>query len=482
VERGVLSVTRYDTVIGLEIHVALLTKSKFLCSCSTSFGAPPNSQCCPVCLGLPGSLPVLNEKAVEYATKAGLALNCQINLFSRFDRKNYFYPDLPKAYQITQDTFPLCTKGFLEYYVDDRLVRTEITRIHLEEEAGKLIHSGASIVDSEYSLVDYNRAGIPLIEIVTAPDIHQPKQARLFLEQLRLMMSYIGVSDTKMEEGSLRCDANISLKPRGSSVLGTKVEIKNLNSFRALERALEYEEERQSQVLDRGGIIRQESRAWDERAGKTMSMRSKGDAPDYRMFPEPDLPPLHLDPVWVELIRATIAERPLERLGRLENEYGLSRYEATFLVNYPDFGDQFFALVDYGLGSKSVVNFLMGDYARLAREKGHLDAGRIADLLKLVEGKVINQLQGKEVLEELFLSDATAQDIVAAKGLNLIDDPAKIRTVIGEVLVANRELVSRYQNGEIKLLGFFVGQVMRATKGKADPEMVNELLQDELGK
>jgi aspartyl-tRNA(Asn)/glutamyl-tRNA(Gln) amidotransferase subunit B len=425
---------------------------------------------------------LINEKAVEYATKAGLALNCQINHFSRFDRKNYFYPDLPKAYQITQDAFPLCTKGFLEYYVDDRLVQTEITRIHLEEEAGKLIHSGASIVDSEYSLVDYNRAGIPLIEIVTAPDIHHPRQARLFLEQLRLLMSYIGVSDTKMEEGSLRCDANISLKPNGSSVLGTKVEIKNLNSFRALERALEYEEMRQSQVLYRGGTIRQESRTWDDRAGKTMSMRSKGDAPDYRIFPEPDVPPLYLDPVWVELIRATIPELPLERLRRLEGQYGLSRYEATFLVNYPDFGELFFALVSQHFGYKSIVNFLMGDYARLAREKGHLNPKRIAGLLKIVDEGVISQTQGKGVLDDLFSSDLSAREIVEEKGLEVVGDPGRLRPIAREVLAANRELVSRFQNGETKLFGFFVGQVMRVTQGKADPGVVNELLRDELGK
>ena len=472
----------YDTVIGLEIHVALLTQSKFLCSCKASFGAPPNSQCCPICLGLPGALPLINEKAVEYATKAGIALNCQINHFSRFDRKNYFYPDLPKAYQITQDTFPLCTKGFLEYYVDDRLVKTEITRIHMEEEAGKLIHSGASIVDSEYSLVDYNRAGIPLIEIVTAPDIHHPQQARLFLEQLRLLLSYIGVSDTKMEEGSLRCDANISLKPSGSNVLGTKVEIKNLNSFRALERALEYEERRQSQVLNQGGIIRQESCTWDDRTGKTMPMRSKGDAPDYRIFPEPDLPPLHLDPVWVELIRATIPELPLERLKRFEAEYGLSRYEATFLVNYPDFGELFFALACQCRAYKAIVNLLMGDYARLAREKGHLDPQRLAELLTIVDEGQITQTQAKGVLENLFSSHLSAREIVQEKGLEVMGDPESLRPILRQVLGANSELVHRFQNGDTKLLGFFVGQVMRVTQGKADPGVVNRLLRDELGK
>lgn len=472
--------TKYDTVIGLEIHVALLTKSKFLCSCSTAFGAPPNSHCCPICLGLPGSLPTLNEKAVEYAVKAGWALNCQINHFSKFDRKNYFYPDLPKAYQITQEAFPLCTGGYLEYYFEDELLRTNFSRIHMEEEAGKLIHSGESIIDSEFSLVDYNRAGIPLIEIVTAPDISQPNQARVFLEQLRLLLSYIGVSDTKMEEGSLRCDANISLKPRGSEVLGTKVEIKNLNSFRSLERGLEYEQIRQSSILNQGGKIRQESRTWNERTGKTMSMRSKGDALDYRFFPEPDLPPLELDPVWTSLIKTTLPELPLERLQRLEEECGLSRYEATFLTNYPDFEVLFAELINLEFESKIVVNFLMGDYSRLVREAGHLEATRIGGLLQIVAEGLISHNQSKDVLKELFKSDQSAQEIVEEKGWEMVSDTEQLRKVIKEVLQDNPQLVERFQDGETKLLGFFIGQVMQSTKGKADPEIVNKLLRKEL--
>ncbi len=473
---------KYDVVIGLEIHVALLTESKFLCSCSTAFGAPPNTQCCPVCLGLPGSLPVVNEKAVEYAVKAGLALNCQVHTFSRFDRKNYFYPDLPKAYQITQDTYPLCTDGFLEYYIDDELRCTAITRLHLEEEAGKLIHSGSSIVDSEYSLVDYNRAGIPLIEIVTAPDITSPRQARLFLEQLRLVMRYIGVSDVKMEEGSLRCDANISLKPQGSPVLGTKVEIKNLNSFRALERALEYEVKRQSAVLERGGKIKQESRTWDERAGRTLSMRSKGDAPDYRYFPEPDLPPLQLDPAWVNCLKDTLPELPLARLRRLEESYGLSRYEATFLVNYPDFGDLFLELAKAGEDNTALVNLLMGDYARLAREQGHLAPGRIAELLRIVAEGLITHNQSKAVLEELFRSPLSPREIVRDKGWEVLRDAEQLRAVVQEALAANPDIVSRYRAGEERLWGYLVGQVMRAAAGKADPKVVNELLKEELAR
>jgi aspartyl-tRNA(Asn)/glutamyl-tRNA(Gln) amidotransferase subunit B len=472
----------YDVVIGLEIHVALLTDSKFLCGCSTAFGAPPNTQCCPVCLGLPGTLPVVNEKAVEYGVKAGLALNCEVHCFSRFDRKNYFYPDLPKAYQITQDTYPLCTNGFLEYYIDDELCKTAITRLHLEEEAGKLIHSSGSIVDSEYSLVDYNRAGIPLIEIVTAPDITSPRQARLFLEQLRLLMRCIGVSDTKMEEGSLRCDANISLKPEGSMVLGTKVEIKNLNSFRALERALEYEVSRQGMVLDRGGKIKQESRTWDERSGKTMPMRSKGDAPDYRYFPDPDLPPLRLDPAWVAQIKDTLPELPLERLHRLERDFGLSRYEATFLVNYPDFGQLFLELAAAGEDNTALVNLLMGDYARLAREHGHLAPQRIAELLSILQEGLITQNRSKAVLEELFRSPLSPREIVREKGWEVLRDSSQLGAVVQEVLAANGDLVARYRAGEEKLWGFFVGQVMRAAEGKADPKLVNELLREVLGK
>lgn len=472
---------KYDTVIGLEIHVALLTQSKLLCGCSTVFGAAPNSQCCPVCLGLPGSLPTLNEKAVEYAIKAGLALSCRINEVSRFDRKNYFYPDLPKAYQITQEAFPLCTDGYLEYYHGGQLLRTAINRIHLEEEAGKLIHSGASIVDSEYSLVDYNRAGIPLIEIVTAPDIHSPKQARTFLEQLRLLLNYIKVSDTKMEEGSLRCDANISLKPQGSAMLGTKVEMKNLNSFRALERALEYEEKRQGAILDQGGTIDQESRTWDERSGRTLPMRSKADALDYRFFPEPDLPTLSLKAGWVEQIQQTIPELPLERLHRLEKENGLSRYEATFLVNYPDFGKLFAELAAAGWEGGTIANLLMGEYARLAREQGHLTPERLAGLLEIMDEGLISQNQAKDVLEELYESDLSAREIVLEKGWQVVTDAGELQEVVGKVLEDNPQLVARYRQGEAKLHGFFVGQVMRATLGKADPAVVNELLRKELG-
>ncbi|NLJ74873.1 MAG: Asp-tRNA(Asn)/Glu-tRNA(Gln) amidotransferase subunit GatB [Firmicutes bacterium] len=471
---------KYETVIGLEIHVALLTKSKFLCTCSTEFGAPPNSHCCPICLGLPGSLPIVNEKAVEYGVRAGLALNCQINSYSKFDRKNYFYPDLPKAYQITQEAFPLCGPGYVDYYYNGELTRTKINRIHLEEEAGKLVHSGESIVHSEYSLVDYNRAGIPLIEIVTAPDISHPEQARVFLEQLRLILDYVGVSDCKMEEGSLRCDANISLRPVGSQTMGTKVEIKNLNSFRALERALEYEVRRQEAVLKQQGQIGQETRTWDERSGKTFSMRSKADAPDYRYFPEPDLPPLELKKAWIEDIKDSLPELPLERLHRLMEQYGLSHYEASFFVNYPDFNEMLEETAAIFPNVKMITNWLMGDYSRLAREQGHISPKMMAGLLEIVDQEIISNNQGKDVLEEMFATGKAALTIVDEQGLRMVSDEDALQRVIGEVLAENESLVERFISGETRLFGFFIGQVMRKTQGKANPEVVNELLKTAL--
>lgn len=471
---------KYETVIGLEIHVALLTKSKFLCTCSTEFGAPPNSHCCPICLGLPGSLPIVNEKAVEYGVRAGLALNCQINSYSKFDRKNYFYPDLPKAYQITQEAFPLCGPGYVDYYYNGELTRTKINRIHLEEEAGKLVHSGESIVHSEYSLVDYNRAGIPLIEIVTAPDISHPEQARVFLEQLRLILDYVGVSDCKMEEGSLRCDANISLRPVGSQTMGTKVEIKNLNSFRALERALEYEVRRQEAVLKQQGQIGQETRTWDERSGKTFSMRSKADAPDYRYFPEPDLPPLELKKAWIEDIKDSLPELPLERLHRLMEQYGLSHYEASFFVNYPDFNEMLEETVAIFPNVKMITNWLMGDYSRLAREQGHISPKMMAGLLEIVDQEIISNNQGKDVLEEMFATGKAALTIVDEQGLRMVSDEDALQRVIGEVLAEHESLVERFISGETRLFGFFIGQVMRKTQGKANPEVVNELLKTAL--
>lgn len=472
---------KYEAVIGLEVHVELKTNAKAFCGCELSFGALPNSHVCPGCLGMPGAIPVLNRELVEYAIKTGLALNCQIAGYCRFDRKNYFYPDLPTNYQISQLDLPIASAGYLEIENEGVKKKIGINRVHMEEDAGKLVHQG-SIMTTPYSLVDLNRAGTPLLEIVSEPDIRSPREAHMYMEKLRSILLFLGVSDCKMEEGSLRCDANISLKPEGSMVLGTKVEIKNLNSFRALERALEYEVSRQGMVLDRGGKIKQESRTWDERSGKTMPMRSKGDAPDYRYFPDPDLPPLRLDPAWVAQIKDTLPELPLERLHRLERDFGLSRYEATFLVNYPDFGQLFLELAAAGEDNTALVNLLMGDYARLAREHGHLAPQRIAELLTILQEGLITQNRSKAVLEELFRSPLSPREIVREKGWEVLRDSSQLGAVVQEVLAANGDLVARYRAGEEKLWGFFVGQVMRAAEGKADPKLVNELLREVLGK
>ena len=469
----------YELTIGLEIHVELATKSKMFCGCATTFGAPPNTQCCPVCLGLPGTLPLLNRTAVEYAIRAGLALNCRINPLSEFARKNYYYPDLPKAFQITQHDKPLAEDGFLEYRLDDQLMRTTITRLHLEEEVGKSIHSGDSIIDSEFTSIDYNRAGIPLIEIVTAPEIHSPKQARVFLEQLRLTLQYLGVSDCKMENGSLRCDANISVR-LGGGERGEKVEIKNLNSFRALERALAYEGERQAALLAQGKAVLPETRTWDEKAQKTVRMRLKAGAPDYRYFPEPDLPPLELEQVWIREIASSLPELPLAREERFREQYGLTEYDAGVLVRAPHLADIFEETVALGHSPKLTANWVLGDFARLARQTEVVSAESFGELLELISSGKINKNQGKAVLEEMFATGESPKDIVEKKGLTVIQDQNFLEDVIKAVLNDHGDLVERYQNGEERLFGFFVGQVMRSTKGRAEPVLVNKLLADTL--
>ena len=471
--------TGYEIRIGLEIHVELATNTKIFCGCAVEFGAPPNSQCCPVCLGLPGSLPVLNRAAVEYAIRAALALNCTINLYSEFVRKNYFYPDLPKAFQITQDDKPLAVNGLLRYYLGDELMETQITRLHLEEEAGKSIHSGESIIGSEYTSVDYNRAGIPLAEIVTAPTMNSPAQARAFLEQLRLVLQYAGVSDCKMENGSLRCDANITVHPEPGMRV-EKVEIKNLNSFRALERALAYEAERQVRVLERGGTVMPETRTWDERAQKTVRMRVKAGAPDYRYFPEPDLPPLELDAAWIEEFRSTLPELPLEKEARYQEAYGLSTYDTGVLVRAPQLAQVFEATVAQGRDPKFVANWVTGDYAHLARLGGTVSAEHFGQLLDMISSGAISAAQGKTVLQEMFARGVSPREFVAEMGFTVIADRDFLGKVIREVLTGHPELVERYCNGEDRLLGFFVGQVMKATNGRAEPRLVNKLLVEAL--
>lgn len=477
---------KYETIIGLEIHVELQTKSKIFCGCTTEFGGEANSHCCPICLGLPGSLPVLNRQAVEYGIKAGLALNCSIANYSKFDRKNYFYPDLVKAYQVSQFDKPLCLEGNVAYELDGESLLVNINRIHLEEEAGKSVHSGDNIIGSEFTQMDYNRAGIPLIEIVTEPDLRSPAQARAFLEQLKANLEYVKVSDCKMEEGSLRCDANISLRPKGASEYGVKVEIKNLNSFRAIERALEYEEIRQARVYDEGGDIYQETRTWDERRGITVTMRTKEEADDYRYFPEPDLPPLIVKQDWIERVRATLPELPLAKKNRFMSQYGLSNYEATQLVTTQELADFFEAAFSHFPDAKELSNWLTGEFARLLnlsnKEINHIlvKPKDFAKLLEIVKQGKISGNQGREVLNLMFESGDSPDDIIKAQGLEQISDSEELEGVIDQVLAENPETVARFQGGEERVLGFFVGQVMKETGGKANPGLVNQMIRTKL--
>src|SRR5690606_17527702 len=421
-----------EAVIGLEVHVELATQSKLFCGCATTFGAPPNTQVCPVCLGLPGTLPVLNARAVEYAVKAGLALGCQITERSLFARKNYFYPDLPKAYQISQHERPLCRNGAVTITTPEGLRRIGIVRVHLEEEAGKLVHSGDSIIGSEATHVDYNRAGIPLIEIVTAPDLRSPEEARLFLEELRTILRYIGVSDVRMEEGSLRCDANISLRPKGSTALGTKTEVKNMNSFRAVVRALTYEAQRQAEVIRSGEAVRPETRAWDEARQVTVAMRAKEEADDYRYFTEPDLVPLVLTQERIEGWRAELPELPAARRERFVASYGLPEYDASVLTSSRLVADFFEAVAQEVGDAKLASNWVMGEVLRWAKTEGGevvelpVSVQGLAELLGLLRQGVINQAAAKSVLEEMVASGRGAREIVAERGLEQISDRSEL--------------------------------------------------------
>ncbi|HEY8425650.1 MAG TPA: Asp-tRNA(Asn)/Glu-tRNA(Gln) amidotransferase subunit GatB [Limnochordales bacterium] len=480
----------WEVVIGLEIHVELATRSKVFCGCSTEFGAPPNTHVCPVCLGLPGSLPVLNEKAVEYAVRAGLALNCRVAELAKFDRKNYFYPDLPKAYQISQYDRPLCADGWLDVEVDGQTRRVGIIRVHLEEETGKLVHSTATIVGSRYSLVDYNRCGVPLIEIVTRPDMRTPEEARLFLEELRRVMLYLGISDVKMEEGSLRCDANVSLRRPGEQRLGTKTEVKNLNTFKAVERALRYEAWRQAAILEEGGVIRQETRAWDESSGTTILMRTKETVEDYRYFPEPDLPPVQLDPSWVDAIRRSQPELPAARRRRLEETYKLPAYDASVLCEHPALADFFEDVARRTGDPKAASNWVMSEVLRLLRAMGMEPAdlaGRetwaayLSEVLDLVRAGTVTATVGKEVLEESLRTGQPPSAIVRARGLEQVGDESQLVQWVRQAIAANPDAVASYRSGKEQAAGFLVGQVMKLSRGKANPKVVGELVRKELG-
>ncbi len=476
---------KYETVIGLEVHCELKTESKIFCGCSTKFGAEQNTNVCPVCLGLPGVLPVINEKVVEFAVRAGLALNCQILPFSKFDRKNYYYPDLPKNYQTSQYDLPIAVNGYLDIEVNGETKRIGITRVHMEEDAGKLVHSG-TISNSEYALVDYNRTGVPLIEIVSEPDLRSPEEAKAYLEKMRSILQYIDVSDCKMEEGSLRCDANISLRPAGTQPFGTKAELKNLNSFRSVQRGLEYEVERQTDVLEDGGRIIQETRSWDEAKGVTRSMRSKEQAHDYRYFPEPELVPIMVDPAKVESIRAQLPELPDARKARMMADHGLSAYDAGTITASRAMADYFDAAVKAGAEAKAAANWLMGDVskhlnaANIPVEACPVTAAQLAGLIALIDKGTISGKIAKTVFESMWASSKDAETIVKEQGLVQISDEGAIVAIVDGVIVANPQSVADFNAGKEKAIGFLVGQVMKQSKGRANPELVNKLLKERL--
>ncbi|PTX60792.1 aspartyl/glutamyl-tRNA(Asn/Gln) amidotransferase subunit B [Melghirimyces profundicolus] len=470
--------TRFETVIGLEVHAELSTESKIFCGCSTEFGAPPNTHTCPICLGHPGTLPVLNRRAVEFAMKAALALNCKIAEVSKFDRKNYFYPDLPKAYQISQYDQPIGQNGWIEIEVGGEKKRIGITRVHLEEDAGKLNHSE----NGDGSLVDYNRVGVPLIEIVSEPDMRSPEEGRAYLEKLKQILQYTGVSDVKMEEGSLRCDANISLRPAGSREFGTKTEMKNLNSFRNVERALKYEEERQARVLSEGGTIVQQTMRWLENENRTKVMRSKEEAHDYRYFPEPDLVQLQIDRSWKEEVKKSLPELPDARRERYMKEFGLSAYDADLLTATKKIADFYDQVAAEGADPKSAANWVSSELlGYLNNQDRELEDTRItpsslASMIQLIEKGTISSKIGKKVFKELVENGGDPAKIVEEKGWVQISDEGKLKEIVTEVVEANPQSVEDYKNGKDRALGFLVGQVMKATKGKANPQMVNRLI------
>jgi aspartyl-tRNA(Asn)/glutamyl-tRNA(Gln) amidotransferase subunit B len=474
--------TKYETVIGLEVHVELHTKTKIFCGCPTSFGAPPNTNTCPICLGHPGVLPVLNRKAVEYAMKAAMALNCRIASVSKFDRKNYFYPDLPKAYQISQYDKPIGEHGWIEIEVNGETKRIGITRLHLEEDAGKLTH-----VDGGFaSLVDFNRVGTPLIEIVSEPDIRSPEEARAYLEKLRAIMQYCEVSDVKMEEGSLRCDANISLRPYGQKQFGAKVELKNMNSFRGVQRALEYEVLRQADVLDEGGRVVQETRRWDEAKGVTVSMRSKEEAHDYRYFPDPDLVQVVIDDEWKERVKATIPELPDARKARYTAEYGLPAYDAGVITSSKKLADFFEDSLNYTKDAKTVSNWIMGELLgylnanNLEIDDVNITGKGLGELLGLIEKGTISNKIAKAVFKDMLATGKSPQQIVEEQGLVQISDESAIQEIVDRVIANNPQSVADFKAGKEKAIGFLVGQVMKETKGRANPGLVNRLMMERL--
>jgi aspartyl-tRNA(Asn)/glutamyl-tRNA(Gln) amidotransferase subunit B len=475
--------SKYETVIGLEVHAQLKTKSKIFCGNATEFGQEHNSQICPICMGYPGVLPVLNKEVVNFAILTGLALNCEISRRSKFDRKQYFYPDLPKNYQISQYDMPIAKNGWIE--LGNKKIR--INRVHLEEDAGKLVHAGAvGLAGSTYSLVDYNRTGIPLLEIVSEADLSSPEEAKTYMEELRNIVRYLGVCDGNLEEGSLRCDANISIRLVGTKELGTKAEIKNMNSFRALQKALEYEVERQMNLVEEGKRVVQETRLWNEAEGVTISMRSKEEAHDYRYFPEPDLVPLEIDPSWVDRIKVSLPELPAQKRQRYIEQVGLSEYDALVLVENLDMAIFFDRAVEPDTNPKAVANWLMGDITAYLKENKKsiqdtkLTPGNLAEMVGLIDKGVISNNIAKKLLISMFETGESPRKIVEKQGLSAITSEDTVREIIKKVLAENEQQVQKYKSGKTQVLGFFVGQVMKETKGRAQPELVNKIIIEEL--
>jgi aspartyl-tRNA(Asn)/glutamyl-tRNA(Gln) amidotransferase subunit B len=475
----------YEPVIGLEIHAQLQTRTKIFCGCSTAFGAPPNSQVCPVCLGLPGALPVLNRAAVDHAIKAALALGCDLQPLSIFARKNYFYPDLPKGYQISQYERPLALHGGLDISIEGRTKRVGLTRIHMEEDAGKSLHEGFPDSDRR-TYIDYNRSGVPLIEIVTEPDMRSAAEAAEFFERLRDILVWLGVNDGNMEEGSLRCDANVSVRPAGQERFGTKAEVKNVNSFRYLEKALEYEIERQIELIEHGGRVVQETRLWDSAAGRTVSMRSKEEAHDYRYFPEPDLPPLVINDARVASVRETMPELPEARRQRFIAAYGLPAYDAGVLTSSAELGDYFEKVASASHNPKAASNWVMGELLRTMKERGvsigqlPLTPGALAALIALVEKGTISSSIAKDVFAKMYDTGRSADEIVAAEGLAQNSDEGALLAIVRDVIARNPDAAAQFRAGKSQTFGFLVGQVMKGSGGKANPKLANELLRREL--
>ncbi|MCX8031481.1 MAG: Asp-tRNA(Asn)/Glu-tRNA(Gln) amidotransferase subunit GatB [Thermodesulfovibrionales bacterium] len=467
----------YEAVVGLEIHAQMLTDTKIFCGCSTVFGSPPNTQTCPICIGMPGVLPVLNKKAVEFIIKTGLALNCHISDYSRFARKNYFYPDLPKNYQISQYELPICQKGYIDIYIEGSMKRIGITRIHLEEDAGKNIHATGN-----YSAVDLNRAGVPLMEIVTEPDIRSPKEASEFMRKLRTILRYLDVCDGNMEQGSLRCDANVSVRPKGESFLGTKTEIKNINSFKFVEKAIEYEIKRQISIIQDGGKVIQETRLWDPNSSITVSMRSKEEAHDYRYFPEPDLPPLVNLSIIAEEIKKDLPELPDQKRQRFIEQYKIPDYDVDNLVSDKSLAKWFEEAVDVGGHPKAVANWILSELLKLLNSENKsindslIKPKQLVSLLKLIENETISGKIAKVVFEEMYKTGKDPEKLIEEKGLFQIKDEDSLIRVIDEVIFKNPKELERFKAGEEKLFGYFVGQIMKETKGKANPKLANELL------